>query len=152
MKSMTLFRIGAVLALASATSGAYAQDGDAQSLADNWAQAYNRHDGSALAALYTQDAHLYVHGAPMIVGRDAIEAFWADDFEEGNPLTLLTVTNAVEGFDMVLVHGNYQVVDRVDGVELGFGRFAHIWHNEGGGEWHLHSDLWNQPFEEFDTD
>jgi hypothetical protein len=28
---------------------------------------------------------------------------------------------------MVLVHGNYEVVDRTDGAEVGLGRFAHIW-------------------------
>ncbi len=150
MKVTKFWQAGAVLALAMVVNGVNAQ-GDVQELADRWAEAYNVHDGAALAALYTQDAHLYVHGAPMIVGREAIRAFWADDFEEGNPLTLLTVTNAVDGFDMMLVHGNYQVIDRDDGGQLGFGRFAHIWHNEGG-EWRLHSDLWNQPFEELDTD
>lgn len=131
--------------LVTMTLAVQAQDDTAQELADQWMQAYNLHDGEALAALYTEDAHLYVHGSPMIAGRESIEAFWAQDFTDGNPLTLLTVTNYVNGFDMVLVHGNYQVVDRDDGSQLGFGRFAHIWHSEGGGEWRLHSDLWNQP-------
>lgn len=145
MKLSILQRGFLALGIVTMMSGVQAQDDNVQELADQWMQAYNLHDGPALAALYTEDAHLYVHGSPMIAGREGIEAFWAQDFTDGNPLTLLTVTNFVNGFDMVLVHGNYQVVDRDDGTQLGFGRFAHIWHNEGGGEWRLHSDLWNQP-------
>jgi copper(I)-binding protein len=32
---------------------------------------------------------------------------WADDMKVNNPLTVLTVTHAVNGIDMKLVHGNY---------------------------------------------
>jgi len=81
-----------------------------------------------------------------VVGREAVTEFWKSDFQEGNPITLLTVTHSVEGFDTVLVHGNYQVVDRDTGSLLGFGRYAHIWHNTAAG-WQLDQDLWNQPWE-----
>jgi len=119
-----------------------------QSLADRWVQAYNSHDRAALAMLYTADARLMVHGGPTISGRPAIREFWADDFEEGNPLTLLTITNSVTGSDMMLVHGDYRVIDREDGGLLGAGRFAHLWKLEGR-EWRLDRDLWNQPFEPY---
>jgi hypothetical protein len=33
-----------------------------------------------------------MHGATTIAGREAIEDFWAGDFEDRDPLTLLTVT------------------------------------------------------------
>jgi hypothetical protein len=88
-----------------------------------------------------------MHGAPTIAGQTDIGAFWAEDFQEGNPLTLLTVTHAVEGIDMVLVHGNYQVIDRDDGSRLGFGRFAHIWTSDRTNDWRLDRDLWQQRFE-----
>ena len=58
-----------------------------------------------------------MHGSPTIVGRNKIEAFWADDFLASNPITVLSVTHALEGADMVLVHGNYEVVDRDRGVD-----------------------------------
>jgi hypothetical protein len=44
---------------------------------------------------------------------------------------------------MVLVHGDYQVVDRDDGARVGFGRFAHIW-TRVGGEWRLDRDMWQK--------
>jgi len=119
-------------------------DSAVQTLADRWTQAYNKHDRAALGALYTERARLMMHGAPTIAGRADIGAFWAEDFKENNPLTLLTVTHSVDGIDMILVHGNYQVIDRNDGSRVGFGRFAHIWTRDAKGEWHLDRDLWQK--------
>lgn len=122
-----------------------AQD-EVQELANTWVAAYNSFDGDALGDLYTDNAHLYVHGSPMVIGRESIQAFWEEDFQIDVPMTLLTVTHSVEGYDMMLVHGNYQVVGRDTGELLGSGRFAHIWHYVGG-EWKLDQDLWNQPYD-----
>jgi ketosteroid isomerase-like protein len=120
-----------------------------QQLADRWAKAYNTHDRAALGALYSSNARLMLHGSPTITGRDSIEEFWAGDMQEGDPLTLMTVTNSVDGVDMMLVHGDYRVVDRTDGALLGFGRFAHLWRLNGSG-WELERDLWNQPWEPYE--
>lgn len=135
--------------LAFALCIAEAQTG-VQGLADRWAQAYNRHDPAALGELYTEDARLMMHGSPTIAGRDPITSFWAQDFGEGNPLTVLTVTHSVNGVDMILVHGDYRVIGRDDGQVLGLGRFAHLWIQDGGREWRLDRDLWNQPHEPYD--
>jgi len=116
--------------------------GEVQTLADGWTTAYNQHDRAALAALYSENALLLMHGAPTIAGRGDIGAFWAQDFQESNPLTLLVVTHALEGIDMILVHGNYEVVDRDDGSKVGLGRFAHIWVADGRAGWRLDRDLW----------
>jgi len=117
-------------------------DSEIQKLADRWTAAYNKHDRAALEALYADNARLMMHGAPTIAGRKNIGAFWADDFKAGNPLTVLTVTHALEGIDMTIVHGNYQVIDRNDGSVLGAGRFAHIWTSDRSAGWLLDRDLW----------
>jgi uncharacterized protein (TIGR02246 family) len=119
-----------------------------QDLAAKWVKAYNDHDRAALGAVYTEDARLMMHGSATIAGRAAIEDFWAGDFKVENPLTLLDVTNSVVGIDMMLVHGNYRVVGREGGEELGAGRFAHLWKLDGE-EWRLDRDLWNQPYEPY---
>jgi len=121
-----------------------------QELADRWVAAYNKHDRDSLAALYSEDARLMVHGSPTVAGRSAIEQFWAADFTAGDPLTLLTVTNSVTGADMMLVHGDYRVIDRQDGAQLGAGRFAHVWMLDGR-DWRLDRDLWNQPWEPYEV-
>jgi uncharacterized protein (TIGR02246 family) len=124
------------------TAGELPQNDEVQMLADRWESAYNKHDRAALQAVYTDDARLMMHGSPTIAGKAAIGAFWAQDFNEGNPLTLLKVTHALDGVDMVLVHGNYEVVDRTDGSKVGLGRFAHIWTAAPNGGWQLDRDLW----------
>ena len=122
-----------------------------QALADRWTAAYNAYDGNALADVYTAEAHLMMHGTPTIVGRDAIEDYWAADFEDRNPLTLLTVTHSVEGIDMTLVHGDYQVINREDGSHLANGRFAHVWVRSGNSEWQLDRDMWSEYFDPYES-
>jgi len=121
---------------------------EVQELADRWTAAYNLFDSDGLGALYSEDAKLFVNALPTVSGREAIRAYWAEDMNLNNPLTVLSVTHAVDGFDMKLVHGNYQVLNRLTGVPLGQGRFAHIWTRENG-EWLLDRDLWNEPFEPY---
>jgi ketosteroid isomerase-like protein len=152
MKIASIFGAGVALALSVVSSSAIAQRAtqeDVQTLADRWASAYNKHDRAALGAVYSEGARLMMHGATTITGRKPIEDFWAGDFEESDPLTLLKVTNSVTGSDMLLVHGDYEVVSRKDGRELGGGRFAHLWTRTDRGEWRLDRDLWNEPFDPY---
>lgn len=149
-KLSTVIRQGFLTtALGLICSAAIAQSPDNQLLADDWTTAYNEHNPAALSSLYTEDAHLMMHGGPTIKGRTAIGEFWAQDFMEENPITTLQVTHALEGADMVLVHGNYQVINRNTGILQGQGRFAHMWILDDDGEWRLDRDLWNQPFEAY---
>lgn len=138
--------LGVVLGFAALSAHAQT-DVDVKALAETWAAAYNLHDRVALGNIYTENAHLMMHGEPTLVGREAITDFWARDFKGGNPLTVINVTHSIRGVDMILVHGDYQVVDRNNGRTLGFGRFAHIWNQGQDGRWHLDRDLWNQPYE-----
>lgn len=89
MNAVGLIRLAACALLAVAACTSYAQ-GNVQILADRWVEAYNKHDREALSALYTENARLMLHGAATIVGRDGIEMFWASDFEDRDPLTLLS--------------------------------------------------------------
>lgn len=129
--------------LAGAASGV-----DPQELANRWTTAYNAHNPAELAALYDEAAVLMLHGSLTLHGRQDIHDYWVDDFRESNPITTLTVSHAIEGTDMVLVHGNYQVIERNDGTLLGQGRYAHIWLLKEG-EWVLDRDLWYEPFEPY---
>jgi len=145
MKATTLSRLvlaGMVIVSAAAAHA----EGEIETLAEEWVSAYNKHDKEALGNLYAEDAVLMMHGAPSIKGRTNIKIFWEGDFEVGSPLTLLKVTHSVVGIDMMLVHGDYEVIDRKDGALLGEGRFAHIWMVDEDGEWRLDRDLWNQPY------
>jgi ketosteroid isomerase-like protein len=145
----TTVLIGLITGAALSANAQRASQADVQELADRWVVAYNKHDRAALGALYTGNGRLMMHGAPTIVGRPAIEEFWASDFEDRDPLTLLKVTHSVMGSDMVLVHGDYEVVSRTDGSELGGGRFAHVWTRAARDDWRLDRDLWTEPFDPY---
>lgn len=152
MKLARMVRAGIAFGLMAAAFSASSQratGADVQELADRWTSAYNKHDRSALGAVYSDTARLMMHGATTISGRKPIEDFWAGDFEDSDPLTLLEVTSSVTGSDMLLVHGDYDVVSRKDGSELGSGRFAHLWTRSDRGEWRLDRDLWNEPFDPY---
>lgn len=141
MKQFSCLGIGMAILLAS--SGLPAQaPADAQALADQWTTAYNDHDGDALAALYTVGAELLAYGGQALSGREAIRSFWASDFGEGNPLTLLNVAHTVDGSDMMLVQGEYDVVDRDGGDTLVSGGFIQIWRLDDTGEWRIDRELW----------
>ncbi len=149
MRLRTLVCLAGIAILALGASSVSAQE-DVQALAEQWTAAYNKHDKDALGALYSENAALMMHGGPTITGRRDITNFWEGDFEIGSPLTVLQVTHSVAGVDMMLVHGNYQVISREDGVIMGAGRFAHIWMRGNDNEWRLDRDLWNEPFEPYD--
>lgn len=112
-----------------------------QDLANRWTAAYNSVDVPALMALYSDDAELYVHQEGRVIGRGAISDYWAADMDRSNPITVLNVTDSVVDSEMMLVHGNYQVLDRTSGVPLGNGRFAHIWVLQEDG-WELDREVW----------
>lgn len=144
----TTLALAAVL-LALSVQAQTGVDEDIQELANEWTRAYNRHDGEALSGLYREDAAVMLHGDAVIRGRDQIREYWEQDFQEGNPITVLLVTHAIEGVDMMLVHGNYQVIERDDGTPLSSGRFAHIWFLGNDGEWRIDRDLWYDAFDPY---
>ena len=146
MTRLKVIGIAAGFSMLALVNGTQAQE--VQELANRWTQTYNEYDSAALAALYHEDAIVFVDGAPSVSGRAAIQDFWADDMLVNSPLTVMTVTHTIDSFAMKVVHGNYEVLNRENGVPLGHGRFAHIWTRQNG-EWLLASERWNQPLEPF---
>src|SRR5689334_13027257 len=49
---------------------------------NKWAEALNRGDAAALAAMYTEDAYLLPPGAEMMKGRSAIATFWQQQMQQ----------------------------------------------------------------------
>ncbi len=142
----TLLSCVAPLFFALIACHAMAQGVTAKDLADSWIMAYNAHNNVELSSLYSENAVLMLHGEETVKGRQAIGAYWAEDFRESNPITTLSVTHSINGHDLILVHGNYQVIDRETGLLLGSGRFAHMWMMNADQVWELDRDLWHDPF------
>lgn len=143
MKPFASLVFAAALAI-SAAGAAAAQSAapQVQDLANRWTSAYNQGNADTVAALYSPSAELYIHHEGRYAGRANIRAYWADDLRRSAPITVLTVTDSVTDDEMILVHGNYQVLNRQTGVPLGGGRFAHIWLKQANGQWALDRDVW----------
>ena len=141
MKHLHALAAAGAIGLASAGLHAHSPS-DAQALADLWAQAFNSHDVGAVAALYRDDAELSQHDALTLVGRDNIRAYWKTDLAHGKLLALLTVTSTLDGIDMTLVHGTYQLIARASGAAMGSGHFAQIWRLDGD-EWRIDRGVWS---------
>jgi ketosteroid isomerase-like protein len=140
MKPFVSLAFAAALALA---GPALAQPAPSvQDLANRWTAAYNQGDAASVAGLYSPNAELYIHREGRYAGRAAIREYWADDMRRAEPITVLTVTDSVTDNEMMLVHGNYQVLNRRTGVPQGGGRFAHIWVRGAAGQWTLDRDVW----------
>lgn len=148
MKHLYALSAAVGISLASAGLHAHSMD-DAQALTDMLADALNSSDAGAVAALYRDSAELSEHNAPTLMGRDSIRSYWKADLTRGNLLAVLTVTSTLDGTDMTLVHGTYQMFDRASGADMGSGHFAQIWKLDGG-EWFIDRDIWSDHAEMHD--
>ena len=110
----------------------------APALSASWVKAYNAEDAAALMALYADDAELAVEPTGRIQGREAIGAFWKDDFGTSKPSTALNLTDVYVAGDLSHLEGEYEVTDA---GKVTKGRFVQLWMREGN-TWRIHRELW----------
>jgi len=79
-----MFRIAILVACLMLLVGPAAAQSKAtiQKFDDKWAEAFNKGDAAALAAMYTEDAYALPPGTEMMKGRSAIEAFWRQQMQQ----------------------------------------------------------------------
>jgi uncharacterized protein (TIGR02246 family) len=105
-----------------------------------WTAAYNAGDAVRLAALYDVDAVLSTRPTGSLVGRDAIAAFWRDDFGDAKPSTKLTVTDAYMAGDLIHLEGEYDVSEK---GKTTTGHYVQLWMQEDN-QWRIHREMWWQ--------
>lgn len=104
-----------------------------------WQEALNAGDVDALAAVYTDDAHILPPNAAPARGHGAVREIFGGMIEAGlgGTLTTLEVAAAVDIGHHVGAYeitAGDQVVDR--------GKFTEIWRQQDG-EWKIAADIWN---------
>lgn len=79
------------------------------------------------------DSYLMLLRAP-VEARGEIEALGIEGSSEPASVTVRSVTHKLGGTGVLLVRGNYEMVDD-SGAVIGVGRFGHVWVKDGD-DWH----------------
>jgi uncharacterized protein (TIGR02246 family) len=104
-------------------------------------KAFEAGDTNALAALYAEDAKLLPPNGERIVGRAAIEGFWASFLQlPVETLRLETVDLHGRG-ETVTEEGNY-VVAGPNGLTVEAGKYIVVWKRTEAG-WIMARDMWS---------
>ncbi|MEO5904706.1 MAG: SgcJ/EcaC family oxidoreductase [Gemmatimonadaceae bacterium] len=121
---------------------------DQQALRDvnaAWFKAYNAHDAAALAALYADDAVLYMPGQAMIRGRDAIKAAYQKDVDASAKASLAnnvgSGSEAGASGDLGWETNTFTVTDK-SGKKIDSGKYFTMFARKDG-KWWIVRDIWN---------
>lgn len=113
-----------------------------QSLDDKWAEAFNKGDAAAVAAMYTQDAYVLPPGADMVKGRNAIEALWRANMQQIGDVKCTALDVKPLGRNAAREIGACSFKTKAQPPQDGSLKYAVVWEKEGG-QWKLLQDIWN---------
>ena len=113
-----------------------------QSLDDKWAEAFNKGDAAAVAAMYTQDAYVLPPGADMVKGRNAIEALWRANMQQIGDVKCTALDVKPLGRNAAREIGTCSFKTKAQPPQDGSLKYAVVWEKEGG-QWKLLQDIWN---------
>jgi uncharacterized protein (TIGR02246 family) len=131
---------GLMLALAAPASAQ--SKAEMQKLNDKWAEAFNKGDAAAVAAMYTEDAYLLPAGAEMVKGRSAIEGFWRQSMQQLGDVKCTTIDVKALGGSAAREIGTCGFKTKGQPPQAGALKYAVVWQKEGG-RWKLLQDIWN---------
>jgi uncharacterized protein (TIGR02246 family) len=110
-----------------------------------WNKAYNAGDGTAVAALYAEDAVLLAPGAPAVRGKASITEYYATDAPAfaaaGLTLADAPTSDVAESGDLAWQSGNYKNTDK-SGATVDSGKFLTVFQRKDG-KWMVIRDTWN---------
>ena len=114
--------------------------GDLASTGTAWQDAFDTGDAVQVANVYSQNGRLLPpHGEP-VIGREAIQAFWAGLLESGAHIQTQLEELGEEGH-LGFRMGSFTVKDS-DGTVIDDGQFVEIWRKRDG-HWWFDIDIWN---------
>jgi uncharacterized protein (TIGR02246 family) len=98
-------------------------------------------DAKAISLLYTEDAKLLPPNSPPVLGRDAVEKFYASLLDLPIESLALETIDVYGAGDEVTEEGRYTLVGaKGDTVEAG--KTLVVWRKTDAG-WRLHRDMWS---------
>ena len=109
---------------------------------DQWAEAFNKRDAAAVAAMYTEDAYVLPAGAEMMKGRSAIEAFWRQQMQQIGDVKCTTLDVKPLGRNAAREIGTCSFKTKAQPPQDVAVKYAVVWEKQGR-EWRLLQDIWN---------
>jgi uncharacterized protein (TIGR02246 family) len=113
--------------------------------AARFAEAFNRGDVAAVAAMYDTGGVVLAPNAPVMRGRQNIEALWAGARQQGFKTLTLSV-NSVEVIGSHAIElGSYTLViqPQGQGEMTDRGKYVVLWKRQADGTWKLYRDAFN---------
>jgi uncharacterized protein (TIGR02246 family) len=113
-----------------------------QKLDDAWADAFNKGDSAAIAAMYAEDAYVLPPGHDIVKGRAAIEAFWKGATQQLGNAKLVAVDVMPLGPRAGREIGTFSFETKAQPPQQVVGKYVVIWRKIGP-HWLLVTDIWN---------
>jgi uncharacterized protein (TIGR02246 family) len=113
-----------------------------QKEATKFAEAFNRGDMAAVAAMYTDGAYLMPPQAEMVRGRDNIQKFWTEMAKQAGDLKLTTLNVNPLGNEAAREVGSFTIRTRGQQPQDIIGKYVIILQKVGD-EWKIETDIWN---------
>ena len=106
------------------------------------ADAFQRGDADSISELYTDEAELFVPGAPVIEGRRAIREVWRSIVGSGGNTLIVEVREVQESGVLAYDTGQFTAA-APDGSVINTGKWIVIWERQSGGAWKIHRDFFH---------
>ena len=131
--------VGVTLVLTTACSDGVVTPGVPIELKHSWEVSFNRGDGAAVVALYSEEAQLIMSGAAPVRGKAAIRTAVDDMIKSGVKLRIGSAQNVGSG-DIAYVYGPYSVFEHEGGREVEAGTYIEVWRRRAG-TWQIDLDI-----------
>ena len=130
--------LAGALALATAAG---AKEGPLDGKSKAWADAFNKGDSVAVAALYAEDGVILPPNEKRVQGRADIANFAKGMFDAGFRIQTADQDVWIDGA-LGAKSGTYTVTDK-DGKEVDHGKWLEVWQKGADGNWLMVRDMWN---------
>jgi uncharacterized protein (TIGR02246 family) len=109
-------------------------------------EAFRKGDADSISLMYTEDAELFIPGAPVLEGRQAIHEAWKKIVGSGGNTLRSVVREVQESGDLAYDTGHF-TASAPNGSVLNAGKWIVIWKRQSKGEWKIHRDFmhWDIP-------